>query len=146
MTFNFQLCAPQKVIFEGDVTHVALPGEEGDMVVLKNHTPINTLVRTGVIHVGTEASKDRVFFVRGAALTVRSHGVRLLGETVLDLETLDAERLGKQLRAAEEDVHDAKTELQKKITERKYKELKEIHDALDQVQNHHHHYKPHKSS
>jgi F-type H+-transporting ATPase subunit epsilon len=145
MTFNFELCSPEKVIFEGKVTHVALPAEEGDMVVLDFHTPINTLVRAGVIHVGTNASKDKVFFVRGASLIVRSDHVRLLAETILDLETLDVERLEKQLKAAEEDVHDAKTDQQKKTALKKQKALKEIHDALGR-QSQHHHDKQHKHS
>jgi F-type H+-transporting ATPase subunit epsilon len=132
-------------MFEGRVTHVALPGEEGDMVILENHAPINTLVRTGAIYVGVDAGKEKAFFIRDASLTVRSDRVRLLAETILDLKTLDAQDIGQQLKAAEEDVQDAKTDEQKKITLKKHKRLKEIYDALDQAQ-HHDHYKQDKHS
>jgi F-type H+-transporting ATPase subunit epsilon len=143
MPFHFELCSPEKVILEGVVTQVALPAEEGDMVVLESHAPLNALVRTGAVHVISKDGKDRFFFVRGGALTVRSDCVRLFAETILDFETLETGRLEQKINAAEEDVHDSKTESEKKRALKVYQGLKEIHDALNQI-HHHHSLKLHK--
>jgi len=38
-------------IFEGNVESITLPGEAGELTVLKNHVPLITTIKKGVINV-----------------------------------------------------------------------------------------------
>jgi F-type H+-transporting ATPase subunit epsilon len=138
MAFKFELCSPEKIIFEGLVTRISVPGEEGDMVILENHTSINALVRPGAVVFQSEKhSKNHSFFVRDALLTVRSEGVKILAQTILDLETLDKTHIAEQIRSVAEDVRDAKTEADRHNATLKHHHLKEIYDALETIKESH---------
>lgn len=41
-------------VFEGEVSEVSLPAEDGEITVLKNHIPIITLLQKGVIKFNKE--------------------------------------------------------------------------------------------
>ena len=49
-TFRLEIISPEKVLFSEDVKMVTLPSYEGDMSVLKNHIPIITFLRPGIIN------------------------------------------------------------------------------------------------
>jgi len=40
---------PDKVLFEGEVKKVTLPGIQGEMTILKNHVPLLTFLKKGKI-------------------------------------------------------------------------------------------------
>ena len=48
-TFHFELVAPERVLYSGEVDAVMLPGTEGDMTVLPGHAPVMTGLKTGFI-------------------------------------------------------------------------------------------------
>ena len=48
-TLHFELVAPERVLFSGEVDAVMLPGTEGDMTVLPGHAPVMTALKTGFL-------------------------------------------------------------------------------------------------
>ncbi len=42
-TLHFELVAPERVLYSGEVDAVMLPGTEGDMTVLPGHAPVMTI-------------------------------------------------------------------------------------------------------
>ena len=77
-TLHFELVAPERVLYSGEVEAVMLPGTEGDMTVLPGHAPVMTSLKTGFVVV-----TDR-----------QNHGTRVLvrGGFAGDLERRDAAR------------------------------------------------------
>ena len=59
-TFHFDLVAPEKLLFSGDVSQVDLPGSEGDFGVLAGHAPIVTTLRPGILVIHHEGGALRV--------------------------------------------------------------------------------------
>ena len=47
--FTFELVSPEKILFSGDVEQVVVPGTEGDFAVLKDHAPVMSALRPGVL-------------------------------------------------------------------------------------------------
>ena len=47
--FAFELVSPEKLLFSGDVEEVVIPGTEGDFAVLKDHAPVISALRPGVL-------------------------------------------------------------------------------------------------
>ena len=60
--FNYKLVTPEKIYLEGDAQMVVLPGAEGDLGVLPNHSNIITSLRPGIIKV-TNSDQTQSFFV-----------------------------------------------------------------------------------
>ena len=67
--FNYKLVTPEKIYLEGDAQMVVLPGAEGDLGVLPNHSNIITSLRPGIIKVTN--SDQTQSFNTGIALCLR---------------------------------------------------------------------------
>jgi F-type H+-transporting ATPase subunit epsilon len=128
-TFHFELVSPDKQMFSGAAESVLVPGSEGDFVVLKDHAPVMTALKPGVIAIEDAAGKHKRIFVRGGFADVSPAGLIVLAETALPEGELDAERLDQEIRDTEEDFADAPDE-QKRLWQEKLDRLRELKDAL----------------
>ena len=84
-TLQFELVAPERLIFSGDVEMVVVPGAEGDFGVLPGHSLLLSTLRPGVIEIyENEKPKDRYVVAEGFA--------EVTGErcTVLSTEAFEA--------------------------------------------------------
>ena len=63
--FNYKLVTPEKIYLEGDAQMVVLPGAEGDLGVLPNHSNIITSLRPGVIKVTNSDQTQSMFVEEG---------------------------------------------------------------------------------
>ena len=50
-TVQFELVAPEKLIFTGEVELVVVPGAEGDFGVLPGHANLISTVRPGIVEI-----------------------------------------------------------------------------------------------
>jgi len=105
-TFHFDLVAPEKLLFAGEVAQVDLPGSEGDLGVLAGHAPLVTALRPGIIVVFREAGDLRVV-VNGGFAEVGPAGLTVLADMAVPLEEFDRAVLAGEIKDTEEDVADA---------------------------------------
>jgi F-type H+-transporting ATPase subunit epsilon len=110
MALHFELVSPARLLFSGDVESVQIPGSEGDMTILPGHAPVLSTLKPGIITVTREGAANERTFVRGGFAEVNPQGLTVLAETAISLATLKADDLAKQIKNAEEDVADAKTD------------------------------------
>ncbi len=106
---QFSLVSPERELFSGEVDGVDVPGEEGDFGVLPNHAPVMTTIRMGAISI-KDGAETRRMFLRGGFADVTPAGLIILAEAAVDLATLDAAKVAKDLRNTEEDLADAKSD------------------------------------
>ncbi len=128
--FHFELVSPERVLFSGDVESVVAPGAEGDMTILKDHAPLMTTLRPGVVSVIDAAGKSSKLFVRGGFADVNAKGFILLAEQALPLEQLDAAAIDREIRDATDDVNDASDAEVKRRAQDKLDKLNELKAAL----------------
>ncbi|MDP4593353.1 MAG: F0F1 ATP synthase subunit epsilon [Beijerinckiaceae bacterium] len=128
--FNFELVSPEKLLFSGDVESVVVPGTEGDFQVLKDHAPVMATLKPGIVSVEENASNAMRLFVRGGFAEMSAKGLTILAEEALPVEDLSAERIAQEIRNADEDLADAKTEAVKHQAAEKLAQLKELKEAL----------------
>jgi F-type H+-transporting ATPase subunit epsilon len=128
--FNFELVSPEKLLFSGDVESVVVPGTEGDFQVLKDHAPVMATLKPGIVSVEENASNTMRLFVRGGFAEMSAKGLTILAEEALPVEDLSAERIAQEIRNADEDLADAKTEAVKHQAAEKLAQLKELKEAL----------------
>lgn len=128
MGFAFELVSPERVLFSGEATEVVVPASEGEITVLAGHAPFMSSLRTGVVRIdGTKR-----LFVRGGFADVSATGVTLLAEQAVPVEEIDAEKVAGQIKDAEEDLRDAKTEAAKAAATDKVAALKDMLSAARQ--------------
>ena len=83
--FQFDLVAPEKLLFSGQVDQVDVPGSEGDFGVLAGHAPLVTTVRPGVLVIYRDGGELRIV-VNGGFAEVNSAGLTVLAEMAVPLE------------------------------------------------------------
>mgnify|MGYP001320462903 CR=1 FL=1 len=118
-TFTFELVSPERVLFSGPVEQVVVPGEDGDMTIMAHHAPVLTTLRPGIVAVSETRSSVRRLYVRGGFADVTAAGLTLLAEQAIPAEEVSADRLAQEIRDAEDDLRDARTDdLRRKATDR----------------------------
>ena len=127
--FHFELVSPEKLLYSGDVESVTVPGTEGQFTVMKDHAPVMTSLRPGVVDVG-EAAGSLKLFVRGGFADVSAKGLTILAEQAILLEDLDSDKLAGEIRNAEEDVADAKSDALKRAAQDRLDQMRELKAAL----------------
>jgi F-type H+-transporting ATPase subunit epsilon len=128
--FQFELVSPEKMLFSGEVEAVVMASSEGEMTILKDHAPLMTSLRPGVVTVQETAAKASKLFVRGGFAEVSPRGLTILAEEALPLEQLDAARLEQQIKDAQEDAADAQDEEARRLAAEKIAQLNELRTAL----------------
>lgn len=128
--FHFELVSPERLVFSGEVQSVVVPGTEGQFTVLKDHSPLMSTLKPGVIDIA-EASKSIRFFVRGGFAEVSPAGLTILAERAIPIEEVDAAQIAADIKDAEEDIADAKTDEVRRLAAEKRDQLLELKSALN---------------
>jgi F-type H+-transporting ATPase subunit epsilon len=128
--FHFELVSPEKLLFSGDVEGVVVSSTEGDFMVMKDHAPVMTSLRPGLVVVEEGAGRQSKLYVRGGFAEVNAKGLTILAEEAIPLADLDAARLDQQVKNAEEDVNDAQSAEAKQTATEKLEQLKALRASL----------------
>lgn len=124
-TFHFELVSPARLVFEGPVDSVVVPGSEGDMTIMANHAALMTSLRPGIVTIAA-GSTPRRLYVRGGFADVNASGLTILAEQATPVEELSPEAIAKEMQDAEEDLRDAKTDEAKRKAADKLGQLKDV--------------------
>jgi F-type H+-transporting ATPase subunit epsilon len=128
---TFELVAPERIIFSGDVDAVVLPASEGDMTVLPGHAPLMTALKTGFLVITDTVGNGRRVLVRGGFADVNPRGLTVLAARALPEEEITPEILDKEILHAEM-LYDATNNLSGKLAaEAAIAQLREARAALN---------------
>ncbi|MEQ8266938.1 MAG: F0F1 ATP synthase subunit epsilon [Parvibaculum sp.] len=127
---NFDLVSPERLLFSGTVDMVVIPGAEGDMGIMAGHAPVMSTLRPGIINVDDAGKPQQRLFVRGGFAEVTPAGLTVLAEYTVPLAELDAAALDVEIRHAEEDVADAKTDAKRQAAQEKLDHLKQLRQVI----------------
>jgi F-type H+-transporting ATPase subunit epsilon len=128
--FPFELVSPERLLFTGEVESVVVPGSEGEMTVMKDHAPLMTTLKPGIVTVNEAAGRSQRLFVRGGFADVAPTGLTILAESSVPVEQLDAARLDDEIKDAQDDVNDASTDEGRRLATEKLNQLQELRGAL----------------
>jgi len=96
---HFSLVSPEAELFSGDVDQVDVPGSEGDLGILPNHSPLMAAIRTGAITVYADGEETQ-YFVQGGFADVTPAGLTVLAEKASLLSDVSAESIQADIEAA----------------------------------------------
>ena len=86
--FKFEIISPEKIIFSDKVKMVTLPSYEGDMSILKNHIPIITFLRPGILKIQKIDGNSEEFFVQDGTVEFFNDNLILLSPSAIGLKNL----------------------------------------------------------
>src|ERR1700686_4033477 len=96
-TFHFDLVAPDRLVFSGDVEHVVVPGVDGEFGVLADHAPVVAMLKPGILVVLGPGPARRIV-VGGGYAEVNPQGLTVLAELAVPIEDFDRARLAAQIK------------------------------------------------
>ncbi|MBV9077219.1 MAG: F0F1 ATP synthase subunit epsilon [Methylobacteriaceae bacterium] len=96
-TLHFELVAPERVLFSGEVTSVLIPGTDGDMTVLPGHAPVMSTLKAGFVVATDHRDHGIRILVRGGFAEINPAGVTVLAERATPVEELSPEKLDHEI-------------------------------------------------
>lgn len=129
-TFPFELVSPERLVFTGEVDDVIVPGVEGEMTVLKDHAPLMTTLKPGVVDIGESGGKRTRLYVRGGFADISPAGLTILAEAATPIEEFDAARLEIELQDAQEAAAAALTEDSRQLAAERVDQLKALQMSM----------------
>ncbi len=111
-TLHVDVVSAEGGIFSGEAKFVALPGEEGELGILPRHTPLITRIKPGAVRIERADNGEEEFvFVAGGILEVQPGSVTVLADTAIRGHDLDEAAANEARKRAEEDIRNAKNEI-----------------------------------
>lgn len=81
MTLN--ILTPDKLVFEGTVTSVTVPGTNGSFQILKDHAPIISTLADGDVIIDVNNNEETIG-IKGGVVEVLDNKIIVLAEAVVD--------------------------------------------------------------
>ena len=91
MTIRCEIVSQDRIVFEGDVDMVLLPGVDGEMGILPHHAPVLSTLKFGFLRVRT-GDVEEVFAVAGGVVEVQPDIVTVLADAAENVEEIDIDR------------------------------------------------------
>ncbi len=111
-TLHVDVVSAEELIFSGEATFVALPGENGELGILPRHTPLITRIKPGAVRIMRADNKEEEFvFVAGGILEVQPGTVTVLADTAIRGHDLDEAKATEAKKLAEEAMRNAKSDI-----------------------------------
>ena len=129
--FHFEIVSPEKLVFSGDAEAVTVPGTEGEFTVFKDHAPLISSMKPGVVVIEETPTKQMRLFVPGGFAEVAPSGLTILADQAIDLAHLDAAKLNAGIGGFEEETARATTDEARRTAVEKRDQLQELKAALN---------------
>ena len=97
--FKFDLVSPERRLAQMDSTEVQIPGADGDMTAMADHSPTITTLRPGILSV-THAGGVEDYVVSGGFAEISGTGVSVLAEQAFPKSEATKEQMDKLVEAA----------------------------------------------
>ena len=91
MSFNLEIVSPVKLVFQGEVKSVTIPGTLGSFQVLQNHAPLISTFIVGKIKVEKD-SESLEYSTSGGVFEVKNNKAIVLVDSIETKEEIDIER------------------------------------------------------
>ena len=123
--FTVEIISPNKTILKQEADEVTIPSYEGQMGILKNHIPLITFLRPGIVMIKTDVEKK--FYVEEGTVEFSDNNLLILTSTARDLVNFDKTLVNDLLKKAEAESNNTDfTDKDRYILSYKIETLKEI--------------------
>ena len=123
--FTVEIISPDQTIFKQEATEVTIPSYEGQMGILKDHIPLITFLRPGIITIKTKVEKK--FYVEEGTVEFSNNNLLILTSTARDLANFDKGLINNLLKKAESQLNNShSSDKERYVVSYKIETLREI--------------------
>ena len=120
-----EIISPDRSILKTETSEVVIPSFEGEMGILKDHIPLITFLRPGILRIIGE--KDKKFFVEEGTVEFSKNNLIILTSTAKEISKIDKDLLSSLIIDAEKKIVTEKiTDKEKYLLSYKIDTLKNI--------------------
>ena len=103
--FKIEIVNPEKsFLVKEDILEVVIPAFEGEMGILKNHIPIISFLKPGIIKILSKSGNEN-FYVEDGIVEFKNNNLSILTSSILKLADLDKSKQQDLLKLAEEEAN-----------------------------------------
>lgn len=106
MPIQCEIISQDRIVFEGEVDIVVVPGAEGVMGILPNHAPLLSTLQFGIIAVRKQ-NLEEFFTVAGGLVEVAHNRVTVLANAAENVDEINIQRAEAARQRAETALKDA---------------------------------------
>ena len=122
--FTVEIISPDKSILISEANEVTIPSYEGQMGILKNHIPLITFLRPGIILI--KAQEEKKYYVEEGTVEFSNDNLLILTSTARELSSLDKNSIDDLLNQAEKKLINETADKKRYLLSYKIDTLKEI--------------------
>ena len=97
---NISFISQEKTLFEGKAEMVVMDGQEGQLGIVKGHSPLLAILKPGPVRMIT-SEKEEVFFTEGGFAEVQPESITILVDAAQRADDLDEAKILKAKEEAE---------------------------------------------
>ena len=126
--FKLEIVNPERSFLSKDeVFEVVVPAFEGDMGILKDHIPIISFLKPGIIRVVNSNSNEEAYYVEDGIIEFKNNCLSILTSNIFDIKKIDKNIVRDALIKAEKDTQSTDISDQKKyLLDQKIEVLKSL--------------------
>ena len=123
--FKVEIISPENSILKTETSEVVIPSYEGEMGVLKDHIPLITFLRPGIIKIID--GNEKKFFVEEGTVEFSNNSLLILTSKAIEVSSIKKSSLGTLIKEAEKIINsDEITDKEKYLAYYKIETLKNI--------------------
>ncbi len=122
--FTVEIISPDNSIIETEASEVVIPSYEGEMGILKNHVPLITFLRPGLIKINNDAGE--IFYVEDGTVEFSDNKLLVLTSTAKKLKEIKSNLVSKLIVETEEKLKNEISDKEKYLLSYKIETLKNI--------------------
>ena len=125
--FKIDIVNPEKsFLSKDDVTEVIVPAFEGEMGILKDHIPIISFLKPGIITIFSKSGEDK-FYVEDGIIEFKNNDLSVLTSSIFNLKEIEKSKIQDLIKTAEEESNKAEISDQSKyLADQKIEVLKTL--------------------
>ncbi len=101
--FKIEIVNPEKsFLVKEDVLEVVVPAFEGEMGILKNHIPIISFLKPGIIKILSKSGNEN-YYVEDGIVEFKNDNLSILTSSIFNLNDIDKSKLQDLLKLAEKE-------------------------------------------
>ena len=125
--FRVEIVNPeQSFLLKEDVTEIVVPAFEGEMGILKDHIPIISFLKPGLIKIFSKSGEEN-YYIEDGIVEFKNNSLSVLTSSIFNIETVTKSKINELLIQAEENSKNSEiTDQDKYLVNQKIDVLKTL--------------------
>ena len=102
--FSIEIISPDRSILKMETSEVVIPSFEGEMGILKDHIPLITFLRPGIINI--KAGTELKFFVEEGTVEFSNNNLLILTSTAVEVTKMNKKFIDSLISISEKKLDD----------------------------------------